>query len=183
MLSCNIASGIVVSSVIVDSFKHIARAVERDIFSYSYAMLRDESEAKDITQEVLVKLWQQRDLREEEGARRWVLRVARNACLDSLKHSKVRREYAQSHPTDSATTETPYTATKRKHDREAVLHAIGKLQEPQRSIVIMKDLQQYSYKEISEALELSDSQVKVYLHRARKKLHGLLLGATNYEQR
>lgn len=163
------------------TFNDIALAVESDIFAFSYALLRDGEEAKDVTQDVLIKLWQHKEIREKNTAKRWVLRVARNACLDRIKHSNVRIAHQQNVEVHHADVNTPFTIAKQNQDKQTVLEAVGKLVEPQRSIVILRDLQQFSYKEISESLDLSQDQVKVYLHRARKKLHRLLLGITNYE--
>jgi RNA polymerase sigma-70 factor (ECF subfamily) len=48
--------------------------------------------------------------------------------------------------------------------------AVAGLREPYRSLVVLRDLQQHSYEEVADATELSLTQVKVYLHRARKQL-------------
>ena len=53
---------------------------------------------------------------------------------------------------------------------QRLAEAIRQLDEPYRSLVLLRDVEEMNYREIAEALELSDSQVKVYLHRARRRL-------------
>ena len=55
-------------------------------------------------------------------------------------------------------------------DIEKLVRAMGELKEPQRSIILLREVQDLSYEEIAENLDLSLSAVKVYLHRARKKI-------------
>ena len=58
---------------------------------------------------------------------------------------------------------------------EDIQNAVDKLEDPYRSIVILREMQGFKYEEISDALELPLSTVKVYLHRARKKLRHQLM--------
>jgi RNA polymerase sigma-70 factor (ECF subfamily) len=61
--------------------------------------------------------------------------------------------------------------------------AIGRLKEPYRSLVVLRDVRQHSYEDVAQTMELSLSQVKVYLHRARKQLREQLVGSPERKKR
>ena len=62
--------------------------------------------------------------------------------------------------------------------KELIDKGLARLPEQQRSIILLRDLEGYNYKEIGEILDLSESQVKVYLFRARKKMKDMLKDLT-----
>ena len=74
------------------------------------------------------------------------------------------------------TSETQRSGAALFESNEVVERAVSILPPIQKSVILLRDLQGYSYKEIGEILELSDAQVKVYLFRARKKIKKQLKG-------
>jgi len=71
-------------------------------------------------------------------------------------------------------------ANRQQHDAKKVLNeALNKLTDIQKSLVMLKDYEGYSYQEIGEITELNESQVKVYLHRARLILREYLVKPEN----
>lgn len=137
-------------------------------------MLGDSAASADVTQDVFIKLWEHRGNLEEERILGWLLRVARNACIDVIRKRKVRRTVSESEDfsIDSLPSRAPLpdqeasSAIFQEHLKKA-LNALG---EPHRSIVVLREVQEYKYEEISEVLNLPLNTVKVYLHRARKTL-------------
>ena len=136
-------------------------------WSLARYLLKDASEAEDATQEAFIKLWNHRDNVDPERVKPWLMKVTRNTCLDRLRRRKPETELTEVQAVEH-------------HGPEAGAHqgelgrwlksAIAGLREPYRSLVVLRDIQQHSYDEVARATELSLSQVKVYLHRARKQL-------------
>jgi RNA polymerase sigma-70 factor (ECF subfamily) len=131
-------------------------------------ILKDAQEAEDATQEAFVKLWHNQDSIDPEKIGPWLMKVTRNGCLDRLRRRKENVELDENYmlsddsgPLQGVTTRETGLWLKR---------AIGGLQEPYRSLVVLRDVNQHSYEEVAGMLELSLAQVKTYLHRARKQL-------------
>lgn len=130
-------------------------------------LLRNDADAEDAAQEVFSSLWSHRDSIEAGKERAWLMRVTRNECFD-----RIRRRRPESEWNDETVVEErgPMDATEQGELSRQLATAIAELDEPARSLVVLRDMQQYSYEEISQMQSLSLSQVKVYLHRARARL-------------
>lgn len=134
----------------------------------SAALLGDSAEAEDVTQETFTRFWQ--DGNSVEQPKHWLMRVARNNCIDRLRRSsRVRYEDDQELPCLSDDRDA--VAELVGQEQQAALRAaIASLPEPQRSIVIFFAIRGMSGADCARALNLSTNQVKVYLHRARQRL-------------
>ncbi|NND45718.1 MAG: RNA polymerase sigma factor [Xanthomonadales bacterium] len=130
-------------------------------------LLKDASEAEDATQEAFVKLWHHRENIDPERVRPWLMRVTRNHCLDRLRRRRPEQEF-----TDYEVSEErdPEHGAAQSELGTWLQRAIEGLKEPYRTLVVLRDIEQHSYDEVAGVTELSLSQVKVYLHRARKQL-------------
>ena len=135
-------------------------------------LLKDPAEAEDACQEAFVKLWRNQDKIDPERIRPWLMKVTRNVCLDRLRRRHPTEEWEewQQPADDSGTIPGPMQGLQTRELGEWLKHSINGLTEPYRSLVVLRDVQQHSYEEVANALELSLTQVKVYLHRARKQL-------------
>jgi RNA polymerase sigma-70 factor (ECF subfamily) len=131
-------------------------------------LLKDAAEAEDACQEAFVKLWHHRDAIDPDKIRPWLMRVTRNQCLDRLRRRRPTEEWADWQKPDEGPGPSEGLAAQQLGER--LKHSINGLREPYRSLVVLRDVQQHSYEEVASVLELSLSQVKVYLHRARKQL-------------
>ncbi len=153
-------------------FRRLVKEHQGQLFSLAYHLLGHSAEAEDVVQDVLVKLWQHLAGLEADRIKPWLLRVTRNACLDLLR----RRRYSQAYVSQVASgesmvvSETPMDRLASSDLGHRLVQAIRELDEPFCSLVVLRDIQELSYQEIGEALDLKESQVKVYLHRARRKL-------------
>ena len=132
-------------------------------------------DAADATQRVLVTLWQ-RGADVPDGKRRaWTARVARNASLDLLRRRAVRPMPAAAELPELADRAAPPDAAAEASElRRRLDRAIGSLDEPYQSIVILREIEGLPYAEIADALGLPLNTLKVYLHRARKRLRAAL---------
>ena len=141
---------------------------DRAVYRFAAALLRDSREAEDVVQDTFLRYWQ--NGRTVEHPREWLLRVARNACLDRLRKSgRLVSHEASELPEQS-------------HDRDPAWHyeqgelaielqkAVDTLPEPQRSLIVLFDVQGIDGALCARVLGLNVNQVKVYLHRARRRL-------------
>lgn len=136
---------------------------------------RDRMRGEDAMQEAFAKLWECREKVPVEKGLGYLLTVTRRYLIDCMRHdvvvSKVHEEMAQ-------------VAETRTEDRnlygmsDEMVDALSRLPEVQRSILQLRDVEGYSYKEIAQMLELSDQQVQVYLFRARTTMKKLLMKRT-----
>jgi RNA polymerase sigma-70 factor (ECF subfamily) len=164
------------------TFDRLVEEYQHRIFTYSSYQLGNRDEALDVTQEVLLKLWKHWQELEPEIVWPWLVRVTRNASIDVLRKRNVQSRRIENDPEGERLTRVPSAEPLPDANMETLDFsehleaALGKLKEPYRSIVILREVQQLKYEEISEALELPLNTIKVYLHRGRRKLRIALQG-------
>ena len=144
------------------------------VFGFAIHFLGNRAEAEDVTQDVFVRLWKHRRSVDPDTIQPWLLRVARNACVDGYRRLRLHRSLMSDGEgipdTVAANTPAPDQWTEQQLFDERLTAALEALTEPQKSIVILRELQGFKYDEICEALELPMATVKVYLHRGRRAL-------------
>ena len=140
-----------------------------NVFRFVVKNIRQAEDARDIVQSVYEKLWIHRDKIEPLRAKSWLFTVAYNGLIDYLRKNK-RISFEESLP--ESVTSSGYG---NKVLQEQLQAALSQLNEIQRSLVMLKDYEGYSYEEIGKITGLQESQVKVYLHRARQKLRNILV--------
>lgn len=144
----------------------------RTVYRICYGILGDEHEAEDVTQEAFLRYWQLSG--EVRGAKAWLITVARNKCLDRLRGSK-RIVDADPEIFEQQTDERdPEWHASRDERLSRLNRLVATLPEPQRSLILLFDVEGLSGAECAEALGLNVNQVKVYLHRARRQLRSAL---------
>lgn len=133
------------------------------IFRFALKHLRNEMSAKDIVQETFTKVWVKHEEVSYDKAKSYLFTTAYHAIVDWVKQE------GRSADVDRA----PEMAASSSHafDVQDVLNeALEKLPSIQKSVVLLRDYEGYSYDEIAEITELNEAQVKVYIFRARKAL-------------
>lgn len=149
----------------------------RKVYTLAVYLLANPEEAEDVTQEVLIRLWRSGHDVSPEKIRPWLVRVTRNACIDVIRRRKGGSPVAID---DGAGAELPEPAPGPERMAHAsqlgrtILRALDVLSEPGRSVLILREIQGLSYQEISEALEMPMSSVRVILHRGRRRLRAEL---------
>ena len=144
----------------------------KTIYKVCYSLLGDAHEAQDVTQEAFIKYWQLAD--DVRGAKAWLITVARNRCLDRLRASK---RFVDADPEvfeQQTDNRDPEWHAQQEETSSRLNALIAELPEPQKSLVVLFDIQGLTGAECAEILGLNVNQVKVYLHRARKKLRSAL---------
>ena len=144
----------------------------RPVYELAAGLLRGQAEAEDVTQEVFLEYWQRGS--SVRRPREWMLTVARNRCMDRLRRSGryISEEDASvPEPRDDRGPAWQY-------DQDALAERlerhIASLPEPQRSLVLLFDVQGLSGEECARVVGINVNQVKVYLHRARRRLRAKL---------
>lgn len=138
------------------------------LFRLALRIMGSTHEAEDVIQEVLVKVWKKKDqFLELSNKEAWCMTVTRNLCIDKIRSRKMRTTDVTEHWDIKDKTLTPSEVAVSNDRMGQILTLINALPEKQRTVVQLRDIEGYSYKEISEITELKLDQVKVYLHRAR----------------
>ena len=141
---------------------------DRVVFRTAAALLRDAREAEDVTQEAFLVFWQQGA--HVERPREWLLRVARNACFDRLRRRGRLLSEAQVALPEPSEDRDPAWHYEQNELATELRALVDKLPEPQRSLIVLFDVQGLDGATCARILDLNVNQVKVYLHRARRRL-------------
>lgn len=144
-----------------------------NVYRFILKNLRHEEDARDVVQSAFEKLWRNREQVDNEKSKSFLFTVAYNQMIDHIrKHKRITlKEEFQ---------EEVRTSNRQQHDsKKILLQALNRLNETQRSLVMLKDYEGYSYEEIGKITGLNESQVKVYLHRARLQLREYIVKPEN----
>ena len=150
-----------------EDYNKAVRELSGRVFRFAIKYLKNEDDAHDIVQDAFEKLWKNREKVEYEKARSWLFTTSHNAMVNFLRKGK----RITSMETGSESWEPASADEARSYEMKEILDmCLERLPEQQRTIILLRDIEGYSYHDIGEILELSESQVKVYLFRARKKI-------------
>jgi len=158
-----------------EAFGELVRRWERRIFALAYGMLGREEDARDATQETFVAAFRNlRGFRGEAKVSSWLHRIAVNQCISRQRRSKVRSESAleDEHENSFATplNNSPARVAEGRQETLAVRRAINTLPIELRQVVVMKEFEELTFREIADALDLPLSTVKSRLYTAMKQL-------------
>lgn len=154
-----------------DAFGEIVRRYQGFVYRQAWGYLRDDEAAKDAAQEVFVTAYEGiRYLREESALRQWLYRICRNRCLNVARRQKLERKL-RPEPPDKVDSDVTLQVTLRE--------MIACLDDPYREVVILRYYNDLTYDEIAEVLNISISNVKIRLFRAKKTLKTMLREKTD----
>lgn len=161
-----------------EAFGEIVRRWERRIFALAYGMLGREEDARDATQETFLSAFRNlRGFRGEAKVSSWLHRIAVNQCITRQRRAKVRGETGLEDEAEknAAVFALPLDVsparTAEKVERSiAVRRAVSALPPDLRQVVVMKEFEELTFQQISEALELPLSTVKSRLYTALRQL-------------
>ena len=139
------------------------------VYRFIVKNIRSTQDAEDIVQSAFEKLWVNRERVTPLKAKSYLFTVAYHQMIDVIRKENKKPTTNEYMEVDQVTHQTSSEL------KQNLLSAINQLNPTQKSLVLLKDYEGYSYKEIGEITNLSESQVKVYLHRARLFLKTKLL--------
>lgn len=140
------------------------------LFRFACKCTGQASDAHDVVQNCFEVLWQKRNEVPYSKGKAFLFQVAYRQSIDNYR-KKAKVSYKEM-PEQSYTPANPGL-------KKVLEDALGRLDEQSRALVLLKDYEGYSYEEIGKITELTESQVKVYLHRARKTLKEYLISVEN----
>lgn len=150
------------------------------VYNYARGILRDPEEAKDVAQESLIRLWRHRERVEPgPGCRSWLFRSAHNLCVDRLRRRSSSPETLRDEDSDSSTDQRPgpERLTSSVEVASGLERALSNLDDRDRAIVLLREVEGLPYDEIAVLLGLKMGTLKATLHRAREKLRDALTRA------
>ncbi|MCM5527431.1 RNA polymerase sigma factor [Parasegetibacter sp. NRK P23] len=154
-------------------YNDCVRQYADNVYRFILKNLKHEEDARDVVQSAFEKMWRNRAEVEADKCKSFLFTVAYNQMIDHLRKAKrvtLKEEFR----------EDARISYKEVNNAKKILEeALDRLNETQRSLVMLKDYEGYSYEEIGQIMGLSDSQVKVYLHRARLQLKNYLVKPEN----
>lgn len=148
---------------------------ERFVYHIAYRMMQNEEEAKDISQEIFLKVYRNLSKFDEKSAfSTWLYRIAVNTCIDALRKKKGKQtisleEQFQSDTQIQDTKESPEYQYLQKEKSMYIMQTIEKLSPEHRAILLLRDMEDMSYGEIAECLSVSLGTVKSRIARAREQ--------------
>lgn len=154
-------------------YNQCVTAYADNVYRFILKNLRHEEDARDVVQTAFEKLWVNRASVDGSKSKSYLFTIAYNQMIDHLRKSKritLKEEFQE----DARILDHPLHNT-----RKVLEQALAQLNETQRSLVLLKDYEGYSYEEIGQITGLNESQVKVYLHRARVQLKNYLVSPEN----
>ena len=134
----------------------------------------NEAEAEDVVQDAFEKLWLNHEKIEFEKGKSWLFSAGYHTMIDHIRRSK-KISYMEEHHENSQYTTESYTGT-----ADMLQKAVDLLPEAQKSVLMLRDYEGYTYQEIAGITGLNEGQVKVYIHRARIFLRDKIEKMENY---
>ncbi|NSW92293.1 MAG: sigma-70 family RNA polymerase sigma factor [Firmicutes bacterium] len=170
----------------IEAFEQLIESYQKKVFNIALGMMGNYDDANDISQEVFIKVFKSiRNFRQQSSFSTWLYRITTNACLDELRKRKnskniisidqvihlengeVVRQIEDDGPTPESTAE-------RNELKEAVRDAIFQLSNEHKEVIILRDIQGFSYDDIAKIISCPQGTVKSRINRARNMLKEIL---------
>jgi RNA polymerase sigma factor (sigma-70 family) len=148
---------------------------QQKLYRYALSLTKDATVAKDLFQETALKIWEQKDKWSTwDNFEAYSMRMIRNAFINHINkkdrhHVVGLEEYIEHHTRNEIEREHDLYAAKYQFDT-----LLSGLPEIQKAVLYLREIEEYEYKEIGVVLNLSESQVKVYIHRGRNYIRSKL---------
>lgn len=148
----------------VAEYNNCVDKLSDNVYRFIVKNLRDKEKAKDIVQDTFEKMWVKAADISFDKAKSYLFSAAYHTMIDLIRKDKRQTHFDNVSPDEHSHSEQ-YT------DLNEIIHtALDQLNEDQKSVIMLRDYEGYSYREISEITGFSESQVKVYIYRGRQHL-------------
>jgi RNA polymerase sigma-70 factor (ECF subfamily) len=169
----------------VESFELLISSYDKRAYNIAYRVMGNEEDAKDMAQEAMLRVFRSlKDFKGQSSFSTWLYRIVTNVCLDELRRRKndkyvsldstIQTDSGEMHMELCSDRETPESVYEQVEQREVIKNAIRELNEEYRSVIVLRDIQGFSYEEISNILDCSLGTVKSRINRARTMLRDKL---------
>ena len=149
----------------VAAFEEVRAVIDVPLFSYALRFVRNRAEAEDIVQKTFLRLYRAaRTGKLKTSPRAYAFSIAHNLAADAKRREK------RIVPFEASSVPAASRGAERSLLREQVDRALAELPQDHRSALLLREFGELSYAEIAETLDASLGQVKVWIHRARRRL-------------
>lgn len=160
-------------------FKELVIPLKHRIYRLACSMLGDPSEAQDVVQEVLIRLWDKRNsLEQVRSMEAFAVTVTKNHCTDRLR--KIRTFPLEHDENKASSRPDPEQTTEMSDSARLIYQLIQQLPQQQRLVMHLRDIEQLDYSEIESCTGLSREAIRTNLSRARKKIRTLFIEINTY---
>ncbi|MBN2879836.1 MAG: RNA polymerase sigma factor [Clostridia bacterium] len=157
----------------MSAFEELISSNEKRIYNLCFRMMRNEQDAQDMAQEALIKAWKSlRNFHFKSAFSTWLYKIAVNTCLDELRKRKNNTQSIEdlSEKGIEMQDEESLGFADESALKSGLEQALDKLEVNEKLIIVLKDVQGYSYEEISLILSCPIGTVRSRLSRSRRKL-------------
>jgi RNA polymerase sigma factor (sigma-70 family) len=151
-------------------FSSLYERYAADVFRFALYLSGNRGDAEDITSETFVRAWTAQDSIEMETVKGYLFTIAKNLFLKGIRHSS-RHTVLHDNMPDSLP--SAHEVAEQRDEFRAVLAEVQRLPAVDRAALIMRTLDELSYREIAQVLDISENSAKVKVHRARASLMNL----------
>lgn len=151
------------------SFRTTVLPLSDRLYRLALRITMNKAEAEDVVQDTLLKVWECReDWNQINNLEAFAIATCRNRALDVVKRAG--RDTENLDEMAHFSSQTPHEQLEAREEISLVRRLMDSLPEVQRTIMLLRDIEGKTYQEIAQTLDISETQVKVYLHRARTKI-------------
>lgn len=168
------------------AFDAVVRAHQDRVYSFCFRMLSDREDALDAAQEVFLSAYRNLDgFREEARLSTWLLKIAANRCLNRIRQRSARTAREVAFPETDGQEAPPFQPPGREEDRpervaenremgKILEKALSRIDPDSRRLLLLSDVEGFTYEEVAAAAEIPVGTVKSRIHRARMALRKFL---------
>lgn len=173
------------------AFEEFIVDYEKLIYNIAYRMFNNVEDAKDISQEVMIKIYKNiSKCTDFSSIKTWVYTITYNTCIDEIRKRKGKETKSIDETTDTGESEvkiqfagtepSPEEAFIKKERKILIQNAINKLSQEHKNVIILRDIKELSYDEIANITSLSLGTVKSRIARARKALRDIIIDMSEH---
>lgn len=157
--------------MVARDFKTNVLPVSKKLLRFATHFLKDEDLARDVVQDVFLKLWQKKETLDQiENIEAFAMRMTRNKCLDVIRANKVVPIDEETDRKLKEKTIDVHSKVELSESANQIKGLINQLPDLQKKVMQLRDIEQFSYDEIAETTGLKINAIRVNLSRARKKV-------------
>ena len=169
----------------IEAFEALVSAYQKKVFNIAFRMIGNLEDASDVSQEVFVKVYKSmKDFRGQSSFSTWIYRITVNVCMDELRKAKnkkviyidedIRTDDGEMKREIEDDAPGPESIIEGLELKQVVSDAINALLPDHRVVLVLRDIQDFSYEEISRILNIPQGTVKSRINRARLILKDVL---------
>lgn len=165
-----------------EAFTLLVKAYQNKVYSLAYYVTKNHHDAEDVSQEAFIKMWRALPTYRGDAPDAWIMKIAKNTCLDFIKQKKrvepleyeIDGESVERPIPDTDVQSNPSEAVVLQQRRQEVQNALLRLGEEHREILTLRYMNGLSYEQLQEVLGVGMGTVKSRLARAKKSLQNIL---------